>query len=43
VVRTLAILGKVVENESVAQFFGLIEDEKGTKGHQLLLPAQKTR
>ena len=43
VVRTLAILGKVVENESVAQFFGLIEDEKGAKGHQLLLPTQKTR
>jgi protease-4 len=42
VVRTLAVLGKVADNESVARYLGLIENEK-TEGHQLLLPEQKTR
>ncbi|MFM9862417.1 MAG: signal peptide peptidase SppA [Micropepsaceae bacterium] len=43
VVRTVAILGKVLENESVAQFFGAVADEDKVQGPQLRMPNQKTR
>lgn len=43
VVRTVAILGKVMENESVAEFFGIVADDSKVQGPQLRLPPQKTR
>jgi protease-4 len=43
VIRTIAVLGKVVENESVAEFLGLIESDKAQEGHQLRMPAHKVR
>lgn len=43
VVRTIAIMGKVLGNESVAEFFGVIADEDKVRGPQLKMPNQKTR
>ena len=43
VVRTVAILGKVLENENAAEFLGLLVDEDKAQGPQLRMQQQKTR
>ncbi len=43
VVRTIAILGKVFENEKAAEFLGLLSEESKAQGPQLRMQNQQTR
>jgi protease-4 len=43
VVRTVAIFGKVLENEKAAEFLGLFADEDKAQAPQLRMQQQKTR
>jgi protease-4 len=43
VVRTVAILGRVLENEKAAEFLGLFADEDKAQAPQLRMQQQKTR
>jgi protease-4 len=43
VVRTVAILGKVLENQSVSELFGVLGNENKAEGHQLRMQNQSAR
>ena len=43
VVRTVALLGRVLENEKASEFLGLLADEDKAQGPQLRMQQQKTR
>jgi hypothetical protein len=42
-VRTIAILGKVFENEKAAEFLGLLAEEDKAQAPQLRMEHQRTR